>query len=135
MSLLLEPSLVSRGRAAFVAAAAAAAAAEEEDSVNGGAGAKAGGDSSSVDSQALLRASLTSSEAKKREEKGGGYGDSPAVVNTALMLAGAVTEHCGRGVSLSLGDKGKGVTTDKPSVLGTCVHDKLPVAAYWMASR
>lgn len=41
MSLLLEPSLVSRGSAALVSATAAAAA-DDEDSVNGGAGAKAG---------------------------------------------------------------------------------------------
>jgi hypothetical protein len=38
MSLLLEPSLVSRGRAALVAAT-------EDDSVKGGAAANAGGDS------------------------------------------------------------------------------------------
>lgn len=44
MSLLLEPSLVSRGSAAFVSATAAAAA-EDEDSVKGGAGANAGGES------------------------------------------------------------------------------------------
>ena len=48
ISLLLEPSFVSRGRAALVSATAAAAA-EDDDSVKGGAGAKAG-----RDSQALL---------------------------------------------------------------------------------
>jgi hypothetical protein len=50
ISLLLDPSLVSRGSAALVSATAVAA--EEEDSVKGGAGAKAGGEScelSSVD--------------------------------------------------------------------------------------
>lgn len=55
MSLLLEPSLVSRGRAALVSATAAVA--EEDDSVNGGAEVKAGGDSSSGVSPGLLACS------------------------------------------------------------------------------
>lgn len=85
ISLLLEPSLVSRGRAALVSATADAAAEDEdEDSVNGGAATNAGGASVwGVSSLALLRSSVASSAGKKREEKGGGYGDSPAGVNMA----------------------------------------------------
>jgi hypothetical protein len=74
---------------------AATAAAEDEDSVKAGAEVKAGGDSSSAVSPSLLRSSPVPSHGKKREEKGGGYGDSPAVVNTALLLAGAVTVYDG----------------------------------------
>jgi hypothetical protein len=63
MSLLLDPSLVSRGSAALVSAAAAAAA-EDDDAVKGGAAAKAGGDSSCEFSQALLRWSSESRDGK-----------------------------------------------------------------------
>jgi len=30
-----------------------------------------------------------------------------------------------------VGFGGKGVTTDKPSVLEVCVRDKVPVVVYW----
>jgi hypothetical protein len=43
------------------------------------------------------------------------------------MLAGAVTVLAVRKLLLSLGCGGKGVTTDKPSVRGACVRDKVPV--------
>ena len=124
ISLLLGPALVSRGRTALVAATVAA---EDADSVNGGAGANAGGASRCVGSSGLLRASTGSSDEKKREEKDGGNGDSPAVVNTAASLAGAVTVYGGRDVLLSLELGDKRVDTDKPSDLEACVRDKVPV--------
>ena len=57
MSLLLEPSLVSCGRAALVAATAAA---EDDDSVKAGAEVNAGGESSSEDSWDLSLSSASS---------------------------------------------------------------------------
>ena len=123
ISLLLELALVSRGKAALVAATVAV---EDADSVKGGAGTSVDGASRCVGSLGLLRASTGSSDGKKREEKGGGYGDSPAVVNTAVSLAGAVTAYSGRDVSLSLEFGDKRVDTDKPSGLGACVRDKVP---------
>lgn len=124
MSLLLELALVSRGKTALVAATVAA---EDADSVNGGAGANAGGASRCVSSLGLLRASTGSSDGKKSEEKGGGYGDSPAVVNTAASVTGAVTVYGGRDVSLSLEFGDKRVDTGEPSDLEACVRDKVPV--------
>jgi hypothetical protein len=75
----------------------------------------------------LLRASTGASDGKKRDEKDGGDGDSPAVVKTVASLAGAVTVYGGRDVSLSLSFGDKRVDTVKPSVLGACVRDKVPV--------
>jgi hypothetical protein len=124
MSLLLELALLSRGRTALVAAAVAA---EDADSVKGGAGANAGGASCWMGSFGLLRASTGASDGKKRDEKDGGDGDSPAVVKTVASLAGAVTVYGGRDVSLSLSFGDKRVDTVKPSVLGACVRDKVPV--------
>lgn len=114
---------MSRGRTALVAATVAA---DEADSVKGGAGANAGGASRCVGSLGLLRAATGSSDGKKRDEKEGGNGDSPAVVNTAVSLAGDVTVYGGRDVSLSLEVGAKRVDTDKPSGLGVCVRDKVP---------
>lgn len=50
-----------------------------------------------------------------------------AVLSAASMLAGAVTVKAACEVSLVLVFGDKGVTTDKPSVLGACVRDKVPV--------
>lgn len=121
-SLLLEPSFVSRGRAALVSATAFAAA-EEDDSVKGGAGAKAGGESD-CDGESWRDSSRAG---KKREEKDGGYGESPAVVvaagwagvelETEAVEMEVADEHCE--CELSSLERGccKGVTTDKPWVL------------------
>jgi hypothetical protein len=122
--LLLELAFVSRGKTALVAATVAA---EDADSVKGGAGANAGGASRCVGSLGLLRASTGPSDGKKRDEKDGGNGDSPAFVNTAASLAGAVTVYGGCNVSLSLEFGDKRVDTDKPSDLEACVRDKVPV--------
>lgn len=124
MSLLLELALLSRGKTALVAATVAA---EEVDSVKGGAGANAGGASCGEVSLGLLRAFTGPSDGKKRDEKDGGNGDSPAVVTAGASLAGAVTEYSGREESLSLSFGDKRVATDKPSDLGACVRDKVPV--------
>lgn len=108
---------------------AATAAADDSDGAKPGAEVNAGGDSSCGDSSSLLRSSA-SSDGKKSDEKGGGYGDSAAVDDAASLSAEAETETWrgegdgGRWVE----SEGKGVTTDKPSVLGACVRDKVPVA-------
>lgn len=51
-------------------------------------------------------------------------------LKAASMLVRGAAMQVGRGVSLSvvLGDKG--VTTDKPFVLGACVRDKATVLMY-----
>lgn len=86
MSLLLEPSLVSRGRAALVSAEAVAE--DDDSSVKGGAGVKAGGESLSSSSQAWLWSSLSCSGGKY---KGGGHGDSSGVVRDPGSWEDAVT--------------------------------------------
>lgn len=123
---------MSRGRTALVAATVAA---EDADSVKGGADANAGGASRGAGSTGLLRASTGSSDGKKRDEKDGGNGDSPAVVNAAASLAGAVTVYGGRDESLSLELGDKRVDTDKPSGLGGCVRDKVPVCCVCVSTQ
>jgi hypothetical protein len=86
MSLLLDPSFVSRGSAALVSADAVA---EDDDSVKGGAGVNAGGESLSSSSRSLLGTSLLCSGGKY---KGGGYGDTPAVASVPGSSAGGETE-------------------------------------------
>lgn len=46
------------------------------------------------------------------------------------MLVRGAAVQAGRGLSQSVVLEGKGVTTDKPFVLGACVRDKVTNLAY-----